>query len=147
MKKLLLSLAMAAMATSFASAQEASFDHPIGLRYLGTIKNPDVQPACSYLSRNPMNDGAFLWAPVDSKVKYTNTSTGEAQSWNWTTPGGTLEDATAKDAIIKYTQTGTYEFPTLTANFASGQRQPHTTTNSKWEAVQSCVSPTAAYGL
>ena len=70
MKKLLLSLAMAAMATSFASAQEASFDHPIGLRYLGTIKNPDVQPACSYLSRNPMNDGAFLWAPVGSKVIY-----------------------------------------------------------------------------
>ena len=82
MKKLLLSLAMATVATSFASAQQASFDHPIGLRYLGTIKNPDVQPACSYLSRNPMNDGAFLWAPVDSKVKYTNTSTGEAQSWN-----------------------------------------------------------------
>ena len=100
MKKLVLSLAMAAVATSFASAQEASFDHPIGLRYLGTIKNPDVQPACSYLSRNPMNDGAFLWAPVGSKVKYTNTSDTEAQSWNWTTPGGTLEDATAKDAII-----------------------------------------------
>ena len=111
---------MAAIATSFASAQQASFDNPIGLRYLGTIKNPDVQPACSYLSRNPMNDGAFLWAPVDSKVKYTNTSTGEAQSWNWTTPGGTLEDAAAKDAIIKYTQAGTYDFPTLTANFSGG---------------------------
>lgn len=122
MKKLLLSLAMATVATSFASAQQASFDHPIGLRYLGTIKNPDVQPACSYLSRNPMNDGAFLWAPVGSKVKYTNTSDTEAQSWNWTTPGGTLEDATAKDAIIKYAEPGTYTFPTLTANFASGAK-------------------------
>lgn len=147
MKKLVLSLAMAAVATSFASAQEASFDHPIGLRYLGTIKNPDVQPACSYLSRNPMNDGAFLWAPVDSKVKYTNTSTGEAQSWNWTTPGGTLEDATAKDAIIKYPNPEPTPSPRSQPTSHRGQRQPHTTTNSKWAAAQSCVSPTAAYGL
>lgn len=120
MKKFYLLLSLAMFGAGAAVAQEASYDHPIGLRYIGTIENPDPQPVCSYATRNPMNEGAFLWAPVGSTVKYTDTSTGAPLSWKWEVEGGELSNATTQDALVTYNNKGTYNFPRLTVGYGSG---------------------------
>ncbi len=120
MKKFYLFLSLAIFGAGSISAQEASYDHPVGLRYIGTIENPDPQPVCGFTTRNPMNEGAFLWAPVGSTVKYTDTSTGVPLSWRWETDGGEIANATNQDALITYPAPGTYDFPRLTVEYASG---------------------------
>lgn len=109
--------ALAVAAVFNVSAQEASYDHPQGLRYLGTISNPDPQPVCSFTTRNPVNDGAFLWAPVGATVKYTDTSSGVPLGWIWETDGGTLQNADRQDAFVTYREPGTYDFPSLTVEY------------------------------
>jgi len=103
-------------------AQEVFYDHPTGLRYLGTIENPDPKPVCNYTTNNPMNDGAFLWAPVGSTVKYTDASSGAPTGYSWTATGGSIADATAKDALVTYGEKGVYDFPTLDVQYADGQK-------------------------
>lgn len=105
-----------------ALAQTASYEHPTGLRYIGTINNPRLTPACSYLSKNPINNGAFLWAPAGSKVMYTDTSTGAPTAWNWACDGGTVENTTAQDAIVTYSTPGTYNFPVETVTYGNTQQ-------------------------
>lgn len=121
MKKnhLLFTLAMLGLST-IGYAQTASYNHPTPLRYIGTIKPQNPIPACVFTTRNPMNDGAFLWTPVGNTVKYTDTTEDAPISWNWTSESGELENATAQDAIIKYSAPGTYKFPKLTAGFTGG---------------------------
>lgn len=120
MKKLYSVLALMMACGCIASAQEASYDHPIALRYLGTIENPDPQPVCLFTTNNPMNEGAFLWAPAGSTVKYTDTSTGIPLSWNWETEGGDLMYPDTQDATITYPDKGTYTFPKLTVTYEGG---------------------------
>jgi len=120
MKKLYLVLSLALAAVSGAASQEASYEHPTALRYIGTIENPNPSPVCLFTTRNPMNDGAFLWAPAKSTVKYTDTSTGAPRSWEWESDGGIIENSSHQDAIILYQDAATYDFPKLTVNYADG---------------------------
>ena len=119
MKHVYLSLTLALATIGASSAQEASYEHPTALRYIGTIQNPNPQPVCSFTTRNPVNNGAFMWAPVGSTVKYTDTSSTSPAplSWNWATTGGVLENAATQDAMINYPEVGTYNFPTLTVTY------------------------------
>ncbi len=120
MKKFYLLLTLAVLGGAAAGAQEASYDHPIGLRYIGTIDDPDPQPVCSFTTRNPINEGAFLWAPAGSTVKYRDTSSGAPRSWMWETTGGELASPTSQDALITYKAPGTYDFPRLTVGYEGG---------------------------
>lgn len=124
MKKFYLTaLSLAFAGASVLSAQEAQYDHPVGLRYIGTISDPNPAPVCSYTSANPMNEGAFLWAPAGSTVKYTDTSTGAPRSWKWDVEGGEIANATLQDAMVTYATPGTYDFPKLTVGYADGTKE------------------------
>ncbi len=122
MKKFYICLAALIAAASPMQAQEANYDHPTALRYLATISNTRQQPVCNLTTRNPINNGAFLWAPVGSSVKYTDTSTGAPQSWKWETSGGELRDPASQDASILYDKPGTYQFPKLTVTYPDAQK-------------------------
>lgn len=71
MKKLYTSIFLSAAVSFAAIADQASYENPTGLRYIGTIGDQRTEPVCSYLSRNPMNENAFLWTPAGSKVMYS----------------------------------------------------------------------------
>lgn len=114
---------MAAGIPAFAMlAQQASYELPTTLSYYGTIVQESGVPfpAANYVTDNPINDGAFIWVPVGSKVMYQNTSAGSPTAYSWNAPGGTFDDATAEDLIVTYSTAGTYDFPTLTATYSSG---------------------------
>lgn len=69
MKKFYTILASLAILSATATAQEAAYENPIGLRYIGTIagnlEEGDPTPVAHYATRNPMNEGAFYWIPVE----------------------------------------------------------------------------------
>ena len=115
---LLISLTMAFAAFS----QEASYKNPIGLRYIGTIENPRVNPACSYLSRNPMNNQAFLWTPKGSTVMFEDSSTGSPKAWKWSIEGADADRTNLQDLTVTYNTAGTYAFPSQTVTFADGDK-------------------------
>ena len=122
MTKLYTFLILTAAVSFSAFAQEASYQPPTGLRYIGTIENPRIIPACSYLSRNPINEKAFLWTPVGSTVMYTDMSTGGPKAWNWSCDGGTIESAKSQDAFVTYKTPGTFAFPSQTVTFANEEK-------------------------
>lgn len=64
-----------------------------------------------------MNEGAFLWAPKGSKVKYTDTSAGAPLYWLWECEGGEIENDSRQDAIVTYPEVGVYKFPSLTVEY------------------------------
>ncbi len=96
---------------------------PATLSYYGTIQAEEgiPFPAANYVTTNPINDGAFIWVPVGSKVMFKNTSGSGAESYKWIAPGADVDDDSATDLIAVYSTAGTYEFPTLTANYATGE--------------------------
>lgn len=106
-------------------AQKASYDVPATLSYYGTITREEgvPYPAANYVTTNPINDGAFIWVPVGSKIMYNNTSDEGATSFEWSAPGATTDDNTAKNLIVVYNEAGTFQFPTLTAKYASGDKE------------------------
>ena len=119
MKRLLAPLAVLAMLS--ASAQQASYDLPATLSYYGTI-TPEAGvpfPAANFVTTNPINNGAWIWVPVGSKVYFKNTSTEGATEYKWTVPGAA--DADTENLTAEYSTPGTYSFPTLTAKYASGE--------------------------
>lgn len=120
MKRLLHTTAAIASCALGCIAQEASYTPPTALRYLGTITESNPLPAANLVTTNPINDGACLWIPAGTTVKYANTSSGAPVSWIWSTDGGQIEDDTQYDARIKYAEPGTYNFPTLSVNYADG---------------------------
>lgn len=95
------------------------YENPIGLRCLGniTVSEPPF-PAASYVSRNPMNEGAFYWAPKDATLKYVNR---RGVSGTWSVPGAAEETFTGVDLTAVYPTVGTYDFPTLTIGSESYQ--------------------------
>ena len=101
-------------------AQEASYEHPTALRYVGTITDTDPTPVASLTTQNPVNNGAFLWIPAEKSVKYIDSSTGVPSAWNWSADGGVIEDASSRNAIVRYNSVGTYDFPKLTVDYPSG---------------------------
>lgn len=101
-------------------AQEASYEHPTALRYVGTITDTDPTPVASFTTQNPVNNGAFLWIPAEKSVKYIDSSTGVPSAWNWSADGGVIEDASSRNAIVRYNSVGTYDFPKLTVDYPSG---------------------------
>ena len=54
-------------------AQEASYEHPTALRYVGTITDTDPTPVASFTTQNPVNNGAFMWIPAEKSVKYIDS--------------------------------------------------------------------------
>jgi len=122
MKKLYSFLILSAAVAFTAPAQEAKYENPTGLRYIGTIENPRINPASCYLTRNPINETAFMWTPVGSEVLYTDSSTGGPRAWNWSCEGGTMNSTTQQDAYVKYNTPGTYKFPSQTVTFTDGQK-------------------------
>ena len=115
-------IAISAMALH---AQKASYDVPATLSYYGTINREEGVPfpAANYVTTNPINDGAFIWVPVGSKIMYNNTSDEGATSFEWSAPGATTDDNTTKNLIVVYNEAGTFQFPTLTAKYASGDKE------------------------
>ena len=118
MKKFYLSI-ITLLATTSMLAQEASYEMPAALRYLATLGDKQ-KPVCNLTTRNPMNNGATLWAPVGSTVTYRDNSTGAPQGWTWESEGGKIANANAQDALVTYPKTGTFNFPKLTVGFANG---------------------------
>lgn len=104
------------------NAYTASYELPATLSYYGTIVQESgiPFPAANYVTTNPINDGAFIWVPVGSKVMFKDSSEGSPTAYYWTVPGGTIDDAAAKDVIVTYSTAGTYDFPTLKVSYASG---------------------------
>lgn len=122
MTKLYTFLILAAAVSASAIAQEAVYENPKGLRYIGTIEDQRINPACSYLSRNPINENAFLWTPVGSTILYTDQSTGGPKAWSWVCDGATPSTLTKQDAQVEYKTVGTYNFPAETVTFGSGKK-------------------------
>ena len=122
MTKLYSFLVLAAAVSLSAFADDAVYENPTGLRYVGAIGDQRITPASSYLSRNPINENAFLWTPKGSTIMYTDKSTGSPKAWNWSCDGATPSVITQQDAIVTYNEVGTYNFPTETVTFADGQK-------------------------
>lgn len=116
--------------TSPAMAQEeapmAYYAVPEVLRNLGA-KSIDNKPVCNLLTRHKaINDGAFLWAPLGTPVKYTDMSTGAPTAWSWNMPGSATETATTQDGEAVYNKAGVYDMPTLTTTYADGSTSTYT---------------------
>lgn len=126
MKQHYITLALSVAIGIASHAQQASFDHPTELRYLGTIDNTAQKPVCNLTTRNPINNGAFLWAPAGSSVTYTDTSTGSPKEWKWETSGGVIENPMAQNASVRYADPGTYDFPKLTVSYPAGEQTAST---------------------
>ena len=102
MKKFYIAITSVLLCSSGIIAQEASYEHPTALRYVGTITDTEPKPISMFTTQNPVNDGAFLWIPAENSVKYNNTSTGVPSSWKWESNGGVIQDASQQNAIIEY---------------------------------------------
>lgn len=122
MKKFYIFLSTLIASSIMGLAQEAAYELPTPLRYLATISNAKHKPVCNLTTQNPINDGAYLWAPVGSTVTYIDASTGAPQSWLWETTGGNVGNGSSQDARITYPTTGTFTLPKLTVGFESGQQ-------------------------
>ncbi len=72
-------------------------------------------------------------------VQFTNTSSTNATTFNWSFPGGTPSSSTAEDPTVNYNAPGTYTV-TLTASNAAGS---NTLTQTNFITVQS--NPTAGF--
>jgi len=94
---------------------QLSYELPATLSYYGTIEPQDgiPFPAANYVTDNPVNDGAFIWVPVGSKVMYLNTSTLEYDDFSWVVPGSANRETVAGSVVVTYDEPGTYAFPTL----------------------------------
>ncbi len=129
MKKFYTILASLAILSATATAQEAAYENPIGLRYIGTIagnlEEGDPTPVAHYATRNPMNEGAFYWIPVEKTLQFTNSSTGNPATLQWQAEGGTIADPSARKVLIKYNDTGTYSFPKLTAKYSDASEKTY----------------------
>ncbi|MCM1452599.1 MAG: T9SS type A sorting domain-containing protein [Clostridium sp.] len=124
MKKIFTSIAVCcALAAPVANAQNASYSLPATLSYYGAIsvEAGEPYPAANQVTTNPINDGAFIWVPVGSKVMYKSTSDAGATAYSWEVPGAAVEDATAANALATYNTVGTFDFPTLTTTYATGE--------------------------
>ncbi len=102
------------------AVSEASYDYPEALRYVGTIEAREPYPVCSFTTRNPLNEEAFIWGPAGASLLYRDTSTGMPKSWLWETDGGEIERPTSQDGIVTYKDAGVYKFPVLTVDYADG---------------------------
>lgn len=123
MKRYLLVSFATILSANVLVAQQAAYDIPTTLSYYGTIQQEEgiPFPAANYVTTNPINEGALIWVPVGSKVMFKNTSADGATAYKWTIPGATTDDAGAANVIAVYDKAGTYDFPTLTANYTSGE--------------------------
>jgi len=121
-KHVLLSLA-AALSANAMLAQQASYDIPATLSYYGTIQSEEgiPFPAANYVTTNSINEGALIWVPVGSKVMFRNTSDAGATAVKWNAPGVENSQTTEAGLIAVYDKAGTYDFPTLTETYASGE--------------------------
>lgn len=124
MKKCFLILATVMFVNSL-NAQQASYDIPATLSYYGTIQHKEgiPFPAANYVTTNPINDGALIWVPVGSKVMFNNSSKAGATTYKWVAPGGVMEDPSAENLIVSYDTAGTFDFPTLTVGYVSGDEE------------------------
>lgn len=94
-------------------ADEALYKLPEPLRNIGLLKNQEPPyPCASLCTRNPMNEGAYLWAPKGAKLRYTAINN---ESGTWTVPGEPDYDGIrGAEVVVQYLTPGVYEFPTLT---------------------------------
>ena len=123
MKKYLLISFATVLSANAVTAQQASYDIPATLSYYGTIQAEEgiPFPAANYVTTNPVNEGAIIWVPAGSKVMFRNASEAGATSCRWAAPGASVADASAVNLVAVYDKAGTYDFPTLTATYASGE--------------------------
>jgi len=93
-----------------------------------------AQPAAAFTSSQNSGCSPFT-------VTYTDNSTNNPTSWNWSFPGGSPATSTAQNPTITYNTPGTYNV-TLTATNAGGSGS--TTTNS---AITVNANPTVSFTL
>lgn len=53
---------------------------------------------------------------VGNTVQFTDTSTNEPTSWNWTFAGGTPATSTSQNPVVTYSTAGTYQVKMVTSN-------------------------------
>ena len=113
MKKLL--TLCIALASAHAMSAKLSYDLPATLSYYGTIEQQEgiPFPAANYVTTNPVNDGAYIWVPVGSRVMYRNSSTSEYDDFSWVVPGSANREVASGSVIVTYDEPGTFDFPTL----------------------------------
>lgn len=108
------------------AAQQASYDVPATLSYYGTIQKQEgiPFPAANYVTTNPINEGALIWVPVGSKIMFRNSSDAGAVGYNWDAPGAEIGSAESgsEHLIAQYNKAGVFDFPTLTAKYADGDK-------------------------
>lgn len=120
MKNFLLSAAILFSAVAPVAAQPtASYNEPTPLRSLALISLSDGAVS-NLLTRNPMNKQARMTAPIETEVKFQNTTNGAADIFLWDCPG-VDGDYTATDFNAVYISDGVFPFPTLTAFQGSTQ--------------------------
>ena len=104
----------------------AMYAMPEVLRNLGA-KSTENKPVCNLLARHKsINDGAFLWAPLGSPVKYLDQSTGNPTAWDWTVPGAKVTTETTQNIEATYIKEGLYDMPTLNVTYADGSNSSYT---------------------
>ena len=105
---------------------EANYTMPEVLRNLGA-KSTENQPVCNLLTRHKsINEGAYVWAPLGTPVKFFDQSTGNPTAWSWYTPGGITEHHDTQNVEVTYWKAGVYDMPTLDVTYADGTTASYT---------------------
>lgn len=144
MKKLL--TICIAVASAHAASAQLSYELPATLSYYGTIEQQSgiPFPAANYVTNNPVNDGAFIWVPVGSRVMYLNTSSSEYDDFSWVVPGSANRETMDGSVMVTYDEPGTYSFPTL----VSGEEEfTHNLKIKVGGMAELCHSDTREWGV
>lgn len=103
------------------SAQNASYQLPVPLAYLGTVSLSD-NAVCNLLFRHKaINGGAYLLASADKAVTFKDQSQGNPTEWRWTIPGSDTPSVTTQDAKVTYSKPGVFDMPTLQVKTSEGE--------------------------
>ena len=103
------------------STQNASYQLPVPLAYLGTVSLSD-NAVCNLLFRHKdINGGAYLLASADKPVTYKDQSTGNPTAWKWTVPGSDTPSLTTNNASVTYSKPGVFAMPTLQVQTSNGE--------------------------
>ncbi len=99
-----------------------------------TVTSCTAAPVTSFTASTPS-------VCVGATVTFTDNSTNNPTSWNWTFAGGTPATSTAQNPIITYSTPGTYSV-SLTATNGVGS---NTSTQNNYITVVNCPAPVASF--
>lgn len=88
-----------------------------------TVSHYNAIPYQSNIYILPQVVGDFSGTPqlvlTNGSVTFTDLTTGNPISWNWSFPGGTPSSSTLQNPVITYTQKGTFDVQLIVSNGAS----------------------------